>query len=151
MDRVSGCLSCDGNELTDRPFREQILVTEFWRLAHAFGTPIPGWLVLLPLRHVTSVSELNSGESAELGGLLAASSRAVEVVTRCRKTYLAMFAEKGGFAHVHFHLVPRAADLPPELRGPRVFELLGGPADEWVSDDEADRISGEIRRELSNG
>jgi hypothetical protein len=53
MDRVSGCLSCDRNELTDRPVREQILVTEFWRLAHAFGTPIPGWLVLPPLRHRT--------------------------------------------------------------------------------------------------
>ncbi len=32
-----------------------------------------------------------------------------------------------------------------------VFELLGGPADEWVSDDEADRVSGEIRRELGDG
>lgn len=148
---MGGCLSCDTNELTDRPVREEILVTEFWRLAHAFGTPIPGWLVLLPLRHVTSISELNSGESAELGGILAAGSRAVEVVIRCRKTYLAMFAEKEGFAHVHFHLVPRADGLPPELRGPRVFELLGGPTDEWVSDDEADRISVEIRRELSHG
>jgi hypothetical protein len=67
------CYTCGQNRLTHRPVREQILLTGFWRLAHAFGTPIPGWLVLRPLRHVTRIGGLTREESAELGGLLAIS------------------------------------------------------------------------------
>ncbi|MGO8946883.1 MAG: hypothetical protein ACLQUY_04300 [Ktedonobacterales bacterium] len=34
------------------------------------------------------------------------------------------FAEGEGFHHVHIHVVPRPADLPADLKGPRIFALL---------------------------
>ncbi|MGI8417217.1 MAG: HIT family protein [Nakamurella sp.] len=145
---ADGCFTCSFNGLPDRPIREEILQTGLWRLAHAFGTSVAGWLVLVPLRHITSIGELTAAEGAELGGLLADASRAVEPVTGCQKTYVAMFAEKDGFGHVHFHLIPRAADLSPELRGPRVFALLNSPPDQRLTDTDADRISTSIRAEL---
>lgn len=146
---IDNCFTCSFNGLPDRPVREEILLTEFWRLAHAFGTPLAGWLVLVPRRHVTSIGELTAAESAELGPLLASASRAVETVTGCPKTYVAMFAEKDGFAHVHFHLVPRAADLPQQQRGPAVFELLRTPSDQCLSDERADEVAESIKAELA--
>lgn len=146
---AAGCFTCTQTLAAARPVREEILLTEHWRLAHAFGTPLPGWLVLLPVRHLTDVGELTVAEAAELGPLLAAGSRAIRTVTGCAKTYVAMFAEKDGFAHIHFHLIPRAADLSPQLLGPAVFDLLTGPAEQWVTYRTADQVSGMIRDEIA--
>jgi diadenosine tetraphosphate (Ap4A) HIT family hydrolase len=65
---LTDCYSCTGNAEIDRlPLRERIAVDEFWRVAHAFDSALPGWLVLLPRRHVTAIAELNDGEAASLG------------------------------------------------------------------------------------
>ena len=71
--------------------------------------------------------------------------RALAGVVGCVKTYVIQFAEAEGFEHLHVHVVPRAAELAPELRGPRVFALLGRPEAERVPVDEQDRIALEIR------
>lgn len=134
-------MSCVNNVRTDRPAREEILCTERWRVCHAFGTSLPGWLVVVPLRHVTAIDELDEGEAAELGVVLREASLALKEVTGCTKTYVAQFAEAEGFSHVHFHLVPRLAEMPHEHRGPRVFSLLGVSAEDAVSDDEADALA----------
>ncbi|MFJ5926303.1 HIT family protein [Kitasatospora sp. NPDC092948] len=98
---------------------------EHWRVVHAVDCALPGWLVLLPRRHLESMAELTGAEAASLGGWLVRLARAVEVVTGCEKAYVAQFGEAAGFRHVHFHVVPRGARLGVELRGPRVFGLLG--------------------------
>lgn len=146
---TDGCFTCSYNDLPERPIREEILQAQYWRLAHAFGTPVAGWLVLLPLRHVVSVGALTAAEAAELGSLLADVSRAIEAVTGCQKTYVAMFAEKDGFGHVHFHLIPRPADLSPELRGPAVFDLLRTSFDRCLSEERADEVAESIKAELA--
>jgi diadenosine tetraphosphate (Ap4A) HIT family hydrolase len=69
-------------------------------------------------------------------------------VTGCRKTYVLLLAEKEGFGHVHFHVVPRAADLPEEFRGPRVFGLLGVPVHDQVPEEEQDRPAEELHGDL---
>ncbi|HEY2074911.1 MAG TPA: HIT domain-containing protein [Streptosporangiaceae bacterium] len=117
------------------PLRERIAADELWRVAHAFNSAIPGWLVLIPRRHVTSLAELTEAEAAALGSWQVRMSRAQQTVLGCQKTYVAQFAEAEGFSHVHFHIVPRQADLARELRGPRIFQLLG-PADRPVVSDE---------------
>ncbi|MFC9326292.1 HIT family protein [Kitasatospora sp. NPDC057015] len=123
------CYSCDREAVfAGLPPRERIAADEHWRVAHAFGSALPGWLVLLPRRHVTAVGGLTDAEAAGLGSWQVRVSRALEAVTGCAKTYVAQFAEAEGFAHVHFHIVPRAGDHPPELRGPKVFGLLGADA-----------------------
>jgi diadenosine tetraphosphate (Ap4A) HIT family hydrolase len=68
---VAPCIACANNEkLGALPPSEEIVVTASWRLAHAFGTSLPGWLVLLPNAHVRALHELTDDAAAELGPLL---------------------------------------------------------------------------------
>ena len=120
-----------------------------WRVAHAFGTAQPGWLVVLPRRHVLALDELSHAEAAALGPLLRAVTAALREVTGCARTYVALFAEAEGFGHVHFHVVPRHAGLDPHLRGPRVFTLLGGDPARHVAGSDMDQLAGQLTAALS--
>lgn len=135
------CLTCVHNSRTDLPPRERIHLGPRWRVAHAFGTALPGWLVVVPQRHVTALDELTSDEAADLGPLLRTVTAAMKGVLGCAKTYVALFAEAEGFAHVHFHVIPRNADLPADLRGPRIFGLLGGDAGQHVPEPAMDDVA----------
>ncbi|MET9483346.1 HIT family protein [Streptomyces sp. NPDC006638] len=143
------CYACDQEAQFDAlPPRERVAFDQHWRAAHAFGTALPGWLVLLPRRHVTAVHDLTDAEAASLGTWQVKLSRALRAVTGCVKTYVAQFAEAEGFAHVHFHIVPRPADLPPEHRGPGVFRLLQLPKEQQVTADRADHLARSLRPHL---
>lgn len=143
------CYACDREAEFERlPPRERIAHDPHWRVAHALGTDLPGWLVLLPRRHVTAVHDLTDAEAAALGLWQVRLSRALRAVTGCAKTYVAQFAEAEGFAHVHFHIVPRPAALPVSQRGPAVFELLRGTERNRVSADHADRLARALRTRL---
>ncbi|MEV7381888.1 HIT family protein [Streptomyces lydicus] len=109
---------------------------------------MPGWLVLLPRRHVAAVHDLTHAEASALGMWQVKLSRALRSMTGCAKTYVVQFAEAEGFAHVHFHIVPRTADLQPEHRGPGIFELLRRPEQEQVTADQADQIAHSLRAQL---
>ncbi len=144
------CYSCTGNADVDRlPLRERIAVDQHWRVAHAFDSALPGWLVLLPRRHVTTIAELTDAEAATLGTWQVRLSRALHLVTGCTKTYVAQFAEAEGFAHVHFHIMPRPADLAHENRGPRVFSLLGAKEKPHVSAENMDAIAARLAQQLT--
>ncbi len=134
------CFSCRENAIAIPQPRQQVLRTAHWRVAHAFDTDLPGWLVLLPLRHVTALAELQPGEAAELGPLLRALSVALREVLGSVKSYVMLFAEAEGFAHLHFHVVPRMADQPEQERGPRILARLGRPPGERMSDEDMDRL-----------
>jgi diadenosine tetraphosphate (Ap4A) HIT family hydrolase len=123
------------------PPRERIAADELWRVAHAFNSALPGWLVLLPRRHVTAIAGLTDAEAQALGTWQVRLSRALQQVLGCQKTYVAQFAEAEGFSHVHFHVVARPPDLAPELRGPRVFGLLGRAGHPPVSSERMDEIA----------
>lgn len=143
------CYTCSQEERIDGlPLSERIVFDQHWRVAHAFDTALPGWLVLLPRRHVTAVHELTDAEAATLGTWQVRLSRALHDVTGCVKTYVAQFAEVEGFAHVHFHVVPRMAELSQELRGPSVFGLLRRPTQQRVAADLIDGIAHSLRTYL---
>ncbi len=152
-DATSSCYVCTNNGATDLPPREDIARTDHWRVAHAFNSTLPGWLVLLPSRHVASFAELSSAAMAELGRLTGAASRALHAEVGCAKTYAMQFSEADGFQHLHVHLVPRMPDLPAEHRGPAIFHYLSRPESEWlatsVTDELAGRLAPVISRELS--
>jgi diadenosine tetraphosphate (Ap4A) HIT family hydrolase len=152
MTTPADCYTCmqDADVRGDRaPLRERIAADELWRVAHAFNAAIPGWLVLIPRRHVTSLTELTDAEAAVLGSWQVRLSRALQTVLGCQKTYVAQFAEAEGFSHVHFHIVPRQPDLARELRGPRIFQLLG-PADRpVVSDQQVAEVSAALAARLA--
>jgi diadenosine tetraphosphate (Ap4A) HIT family hydrolase len=137
----SECVSCAAEAQPDLPPRDRIYVGPHWRAAHAFGTALRGWLVVLPRRHVLALDELTGAEASGLGPLLRALTAALREVTGCDKTYVALFAEAEGFGHVHFHVIPRHADLDPDLRGPRVFGLMSSDAAGHVPESEMDQIA----------
>lgn len=135
------CFSCQQSAKgTALPIREHIYEDGWWRVAHAFNSALPGWLVILPQRHIVAMSELTAAEAAALGSLLQRLSAALQHVVACTKTYVMQFAEAAGFQHVHIHLVPRMPELPLERKGPAIFWYLDRPADEWVQAVEMDRI-----------
>lgn len=142
------CLPCRNTATPELPIRERIVQTQNWRVAHAFNTGLPGWLVLVPTAHITALTELSDAAAAELGPMLQGLSEALHQVVGCVKTYVILLAEAEGFSHVHFHVVPRMADQPDELRGPQIFQMLGLPPDQCVPDDEMDRLGRAIREQL---
>ncbi|MET7300259.1 HIT family protein [Embleya sp. NPDC005575] len=145
----TGCHSCDQEtRFGELPSRERIAFDAWWRVAHAFDSALPGWLVLVPRRHVVSIAELTGDEAGALGTWQAALARALREVTGCTKTYVAQFAEREGFAHVHFHIVPRPPDLAAELRGPGVFAMLGRPEGERVPAERMDTLADALRAAL---
>lgn len=144
------CFSCVQEAGFDRlPPRERIAADGHWRVAHVLDGALPGWLVLVPRRHVTAIADLTDGEAAALGTWQVRLSRALAAVTGCAKTYVAQFAEAEGFSHVHFHVVPRMADLPADRRGPAVFGYLKAPADQVVTERRMDELAAELTRRLS--
>ena len=138
---AAGCWSCERAGDPDPPPRERVLVTDHWRVVHAFDTSLPGWLVVLPQRHLLSLSELEPAAATELGPLLTDLTAALEQVTGCVKTYVILLAEAEGFAHLHLHVVPRMPDQPAEERGPRIFARLGRPEAERVPAADMDRVA----------
>ena len=152
MTSGAGCYACQSDPaVATVPVEERIHVDEHWRVAHSFNSSLPGWLVVLPRRHVLSVADLSEAEAATFGSLLRQVSRALVEVTGCVKTYVAVFAEADGFAHLHAHVVPRHTDLPADRRGPAVFAHLGVPPEEQFAgadrEDLARRLSDAIHRQ----
>jgi diadenosine tetraphosphate (Ap4A) HIT family hydrolase len=150
MTTPADCYTCARTaEGGQAPPRERIADDEFWRAAHAFNSALAGWLVLVPRRHVTSIADLTGAEAQSLGLWQVRLSRAMRAVLGCQKTYIAQFAEAEGFSHVHFHLVPRPPDLPQDLRGPRIFQLLAPPGGEYVGEQQMDEIALALIGELA--
>jgi diadenosine tetraphosphate (Ap4A) HIT family hydrolase len=147
-DLVPGCFACDQQVAGDLPPREDVVQTGHWRVAHAFNSMLPGWLVLLPTCHVTSFTQLTAEAADEVGGLVIRLSAALEAVTGCVKTYLMQFSEAEGFSHLHLHLVPRLPDHPEDARGPKVFAYLTDDQARWLPTTERDGIALALRAAL---
>lgn len=140
------CYPCGITALADEaPPRERVVVEAGWRAALAFNSMLPGWLVLVPLRHVTALHELTAHEAEELGLLLRRASLALQETTGCEKTYVMLFAEAEGFGHLHVHVVPRMADLPLEARGPRVFAYMSEDEADWIPEGDRDELALRLR------
>ena len=128
-DVESRCIACRANRGEIATPGGVIYQDGLWRLEHAFE-PIPmvGWLILKPLRHVEALAQLASTEAELLGPLVQRISSAMMEVLQPAKIYVACFAES--VAHLHFHLIPRSAEILPEDRGPDIFRYLGQAARE---------------------
>ena len=143
------CFACENNErIGELPPREEIVVAGSWRVAHAFGTSLPGWLVVVPTRHAEALHDLEPGEAAQLAEVLRRVSAALRDVVGCEKAYFVFFAEAEGFAHLHVHVIPRMPWFTHDQWGPRVFSLLGVPARDEVSEADRDSIALRLRAAL---
>ena len=148
-DLMPGCFACNHQASASLPPREDITHTDHWRVAHAFNSTLPGWLVVNPTRHLTAFTELTPAAADELGGLLHRLSTALEQVTGCVKTYLMQFSEAEGFSHLHVHVVPRMPDHPADARGPKVFTFLDDDPARWLPEARRDGIALALRAALS--
>ncbi len=54
---LPGCFPCDQQAASSLPPREDVVHTDHWRVAHAFNSTLPGWLVLLPKTYLMQFSE----------------------------------------------------------------------------------------------
>lgn len=146
MDVVQ-CFNCAYEARGDLPPRENVWrVGDAWRVALAFNSSLEGWAVVIPTRHLESLDELGDEESSSLGVLLRDLAGALKAVTGCEKTYVMLLAEQPGFNHVHFHVVPRMADLPSDRTGTAIFAYL---KEDPLSDHERDEIGLRIRSALT--
>lgn len=82
-------------------------------------SPVPGWLVVAPARHVEQIDALTPDEQRSLGPLLAEVAAAVRAETPCEKVYVSVFAEL--LPHLHVHVIARPPGLGEEERGARLF------------------------------
>ena len=144
-------MSCETCALVTRrdkgeaPVWDTIHRTAYFDVAHAYNTSLPGWLVIVARTHVPSIAELSPGAAAELGVLIHQASIALTSVTGCEKTYVMQFAEAPGHGHVHFHVVPRMADIPDDDKGPKVFNYLGVADEARLDDKQMDEIALALR------
>ena len=122
--------------------------TPFWDVVHSYNTALPGWLVLVLRRHIEAIDELTDEEAAELGILLRRTSLALREITGCVKTYVMQFAEMAEHPHVHFHVVPRMANLPEERRSTKIFGYLGVSEEALVSEELMNDIAVKVRNSL---
>ena len=149
---MQGCKTCaliSRRDNGDAPLWDEILRTPFWDVVHNYETSLPGWLVLVVRRHLTSVDELTEAEAVELGSLLRRTSKALKEVVGCEKTYVIQFAEHPEHPHVHFHVVPRMADTPAERRGVGVFGY-SGVTEGRVSEATMNALAAQLRARLSS-
>lgn len=109
------------------PLYERIFETEHWRVAHAFNTSIPGWRVVVSMRHVESFAELTEAEALSFGPFLHRVSNALQEATGAVKTYTVLFAEHPELSHVHFHVIPRMDELPDDKKSRNIFGYSGVP------------------------
>jgi diadenosine tetraphosphate (Ap4A) HIT family hydrolase len=146
---MDGCMSCQLIRRRDdgtAPPWDAIVRTEGWDLAHAYDASLEGWLVLVARRHLTALSQMTDAEAQELGLLIARVSAALEAATGGERTYIAQFAEHPDHRHVHVHVIPRAADLPGDQRGPRIFSRLGVNDTERVSETLMNNLAARLRQ-----
>ena len=109
---------------------------KYWFVEHVYPTSVRGWMCVVLKRHCPSMSELTHNEYRELSLILEVVTKAQREIYKTEKEYLMQFAEKEGFHHVHFHVVPKHPDLPEELKGTNIFAALGDQISNPLSDED---------------
>jgi len=117
---------------------------ENWIADHGMPSLVRGYVVLKPKRHVEEITGLLTPESATFGPAYQQLVGAMNLALAPERIYTCSFAE--AVRHIHFHLVPRYADMPgigPELL-PAVF------AGQWMcTEAEATEAADQLRSALS--
>ncbi|MEO7234286.1 MAG: hypothetical protein ABIW80_02810 [Lapillicoccus sp.] len=125
---MSGCLPCD---LELAPAAAVVYRDADWACEVAEGYDVPGWYVLRVRRHAEGWGALTPSEATGFGVVSQRVTRAIQAATSAPTVYFLSFGEN--YAHLHFLLITRPADLPPELRGAAILTLRGTHRDQPAS------------------
>ncbi|WP_062310508.1 HIT family protein [Alicyclobacillus sendaiensis] len=144
---ANACLACQVNQGVVVPPGGVIYRDQLWQVDHRLDpSPVLGWLIVKPLRHVEFFDELSVEEVEAFGKLQRMLSRALRhVVPGVQKVYSIMLAESEDCPHVHVHIVPRTADHPTQFRGSRIFDLH----EPCLPSVEVERVVAELRGYLN--
>ncbi|MGW6058736.1 HIT family protein [Streptomyces sp. NPDC055189] len=111
----AGCLACDLAAGTAPLPGGTLLRTPHWTVEHCVGPLGTGTLIVKPLRHITGVHEMSTGESAELGPLLTRVTSALRTAVgdECEQVYVCLWSHAGRVpGHIHFVVQPaRTSDI----------------------------------------
>ena len=115
----SECLICSMEE-SDPASR--VFLDELWAAEVAPGFEVPGWFFLRSRRHAEKLTGLDEAETATLGRHAHDLVSAVEQVTGAPAVYLLSFGED--YRHFHALVAARGDQVPPDLRGWGLLQLL---------------------------
>ncbi len=118
---------------------------KYWIVDHAYPVGLKGWLVIVSKRHVESLHELTKEEFHEFADLLEKTTKILFQTLDCEKEYAMCLAEAEHFNHIHFHIVPKPKNLPPELKGAKVFSFLKVDKKDAVPPDEVKELCEKLK------
>ena len=132
----SECLICsmEGSDPASRVFLD-----ELWAAEVAPGFEVPGWFFLRSRRHAEKLTGLDEAETATFGRHAHDLVSAVEQVTGAPAVYLLSFGEN--YRHFHALAAARGEQVPPELRGWGLLQLLAEGRDVRA----AQALAGDVR------
>jgi diadenosine tetraphosphate (Ap4A) HIT family hydrolase len=132
----SECLICSMEE-SDPASR--VFLDELWAAEVAPGFEVPGWFFLRSRRHAEKLTGLDEAETATFGRHAHDLVSAVEQVTGAPAVYLLSFGEN--YRHFHALAAARGEQVPPELRGWGLLQLLAEGRDVPA----AQALAGDVR------
>jgi diadenosine tetraphosphate (Ap4A) HIT family hydrolase len=97
---------------------------KYWVIEHAYPTSLKGWLVIVLKRHAEKLHELSEEEFIELSKLQYMVIQRLKECLDYEKEYVVCFGEGSGFAHIHFHIIPKPKELADELKAGKIFAFL---------------------------
>jgi len=115
---MSACLPCD---LESAPADAVVYRDADWACEVAEGYDVPGWYILHVRRHAEGWDALTHSEATGFGVVSQRVTRAIQAATGVPTVYFLSFGEN--YAHLHFLLIARPANLPAELRGAAILTL----------------------------
>ncbi len=149
MSECGTCARIAQRDAGAAPDWDAIVRFDDWDVVHSYDTSLLGWIVLVSRRHLESLDELTADEARHLGELLREISVFLKSHLGCAKTYVMQFAEHPEHPHVHFHVVPRMADIPADCKGANVFRYLLVEDDERVAEGAMNELALELRTWLA--
>jgi histidine triad (HIT) family protein len=133
---MTGCFTCQVNAGQEVPPGGTVYADDLWIADHGVPALVRGYMVLKPKRHVRTLVDLLPAEATGLGQAAQELTAAMHAALRPERIYVCSFGE--AVPHLHFHLLPRYADMP--ALGPGLLEALF--SGEWsVSDREAEEAA----------
>ena len=132
----SECLICSMEEADPA---SRVFLDELWAAEVAPGFEVPGWFFLRSRRHAEKLTGLDEAETATFGRHAHDLVSAVEQVTGAPAVYLLSFGEN--YRHFHALAAARGEQVPPELRGWGLLQLLAEGRDVPA----AQALAGDVR------
>lgn len=114
------CFTCEVNAGRTATPGGTIYADDLWIADHGIPALVRGYVVLKPKRHFRDLADLTGEEAAAFGIAAQRVTAAMRSALRPERVYVCAFVE--AVPHLHFHLLPRYANMPP--LGPKLLDPL---------------------------